>query len=192
MSSSNEHFSAIGRQSLESLEAIGSSVLKAAEQSLGLHLQTARSLFEHSLSSVRGLSESGDASAYWSSAPALAQPGIEHLVSWSQGLYEIASRTQQELGRHGESLLSEISKSLSGLLDQAARHAPSGSEHGIAAVKSALSATRSTLDNISQASRKVAEIADANVAAASQAAIKSSSGSSSGSSSSRSSSRKVA
>ncbi|WP_168734224.1 phasin family protein [Pseudothauera nasutitermitis] len=186
MASGNPPIGVLSRQSIDSIQTIGGTLLNATEQTLALNLRTTRSLFEHNLATLRTLAEADTPQTFWAQAPKLAQPGIEELVGWSRGLYEISSNSQQSLSREGEALLSEVNKSLASLLDQAERNAPSGSEHGIAAVRTALSATRNTLENISQASRKVAEITDANVAAAASAAVKSASGAS------RSAARKAA
>lgn len=174
MTYSTQKLSTFGKQSIDGAQAIASSVFTAAEQAASLHLQAARSLFEHGLSSVRALSDAKDSKEVWALGGAISQPGIEQAIAWSRGLYDIASRTQQDIGQRGEVLIGDFTKSLAELLDDVAKNAPSGSEPGIAAVKSALSVTRSTLDNINNTSRKVAEIADANVAAAG-AAIKSAS-----------------
>lgn len=176
MTYSPQKLSTFGKQSIDGVQAIANSVFTAAEQAVSLHLQTARSLFEHGLSSVRALSDAKDSKELWTLGSAISQPGVAQAIAWSRGLYEIASRTQQDIGQQGEVLIGDFTRSLAELLDDVAKNAPTGSEPGIAAVKSALSVTRSTLDNISQTSRKVAEIAGANVAAA-DAAIKSASSS---------------
>jgi len=177
MSYSNKYLAPlapVAKHSLDGAHAIANSTFTVVEQATALNLQTARSTLEHGLSRVRALSEAKEPQELWALGGALSQPGIEQAIAWSRGLYDIVSRTQHEIGRRSETLISDFTRSLSDLLDDFAKNAPTGSQHGIAAVKSALSATRSTLDNISNTSRKVAELADANVAAAG-AAIKSAS-----------------
>lgn len=174
MSYSNKYLGTLAKHSLDGAHAIANSTFTAVEQAAALNLQTARSTLEHGLSRVRALSEAKEPQEVWALGGAVSQPGIEQAIAWSRGLYDIVSRTQHEIGQRGEALIGEFTRSLSDFLDDFAKNAPTGSQHGIAAVKSALSPTRSTLDNISNTSRKVAELADANVAAAG-AAIKSAS-----------------
>jgi phasin family protein len=100
------------------------------------------------------------------------QPAAEKAVAYSRHLYEIASTTQAEFNRLAEVQLADANKKLVTMIDTAAKNAPAGSETAVAMLKSAVAAANSTYDSISKATKQAVEIAEANVAAATNAAVK--------------------
>lgn len=58
------------------------------------------------------------------------------------------------------------------MLEQAAKQAPAGSEGVFEAVRSAMNTANSLYDNASKAARQAAEVAEANMAAATEATVK--------------------
>jgi hypothetical protein len=87
-------------------------------------------------------------------------------------VYEIATQTQEELSKVVEGQFSEMNKNVATALDKAAKNAPAGSDVAVAAVKSAIAAANSAYDSMTKAAKQVAEIAEANVAAATNATVK--------------------
>jgi hypothetical protein len=87
-------------------------------------------------------------------------------------VYEISAQTQEELSKMIEAQFGDFQKTVAGLLDKAAKSAPAGSDVAVAAVKSAIAAATSAFDNMNKAAKQVAEIAEANVAAATNATVK--------------------
>jgi hypothetical protein len=105
-------------------------------------------------------------------ATTLAQPAVEKAVAYSRSVYEIATQTQEELSKVVEGQFSEMNKNVATALDKAAKNAPAGSDVAVAAVKSAIAAANSAYDSMTKAAKQVAEIAEANVAAATTATVK--------------------
>jgi hypothetical protein len=97
---------------------------------------------------------------------------VEKAVAYSRGVYEIATQTSEELSKVFEGQFAELNKNVSSALDKAAKNAPAGSDVAVAAVKSAIAAANSAYDSISKAAKQVAEITEANVAAATNATVK--------------------
>ena len=71
-----------------------------------------------------------------------------------------------------EAQLTEFNKAVGGVLDKVSKNAPAGSDVAVAAVKSAIAAANSAFDSVNKAAKQVAEIAEANVAAATNATVK--------------------
>ena len=90
----------------------------------------------------------------------------------SRSVYEISAQTQEEFSKMLESQFGDFQKQVAGLLDKAAKSAPAGSDVAVAAVKSAIAAANSAFDNMNKAAKQVASIAEANVAAATNATVK--------------------
>jgi hypothetical protein len=64
--------------------------------------------------------------------------------------------------------VAEWNENFSALLDKAVKNAPAGSDVAVAAVKSMIAAANSAYDNMSKVAKQATEIAEANVAAATE------------------------
>ena len=167
-----EQFAAANKATVDSLLSLANSALASAERIAALNLNTARSLVEDSVSSAKALMGAKDVQEALSIQASLAQPNVEKAVAYSRSVYEISAQTQEELAKMVEAQYAEFQKSVAGLLDQAAKSAPAGSDVAVAAVKSAIAAANSAIDNMNKAAKQVAEITEANVAAATNATVK--------------------
>ena len=167
-----EQFAAANKATVDSLLSLANSALASAERIAALNLNTARSLVEDSVSSAKALMGAKDVQEALSIQASLAQPNVEKAVAYSRSVYEISAQTQEELAKMVEAQYAEFQKSVAGLLDQAAKSAPAGSDVAVAAVKSAIAAASSAFDNMNKAAKQVAEMAEANVAAATNATVK--------------------
>jgi hypothetical protein len=67
-----------------------------------------------------------------------------------------------------EQRVAEWNENFSTLLDKAVKNAPAGSDVAVAAVKSMIAAANSAYDNMSKVAKQATEIAEANVAAATE------------------------
>ncbi len=167
-----EQFAAANKAYVESLLTIANTAFTSAERLAALNLNTARSMLEDSVGTAKSLMSIKDVQELLGSQSTLAQPAMEKVVAYSRSVYEIGSQTQEELGKVFEAQYAELNKNVSTALDKAAKSAPAGSDVAVAAVKSAIAAANSAYDSINKAARQVAEIAEANVAAATTATVK--------------------
>ena len=167
-----EQFAAANKATVDSLLSLANSALASAERIAALNLNTARSLVEDSVSSAKALMGAKDVQEALSIQASLAQPNVEKAVAYSRSVYEISAQTQEELSKMVEAQFGDFQKTVSGLLDKAAKSAPAGSDVAVAAVKSAIAAANSAYDSVTKAAKQVAEIAEANVAAATSATVK--------------------
>ncbi len=169
-----EQFTAANKATVDSLLSLANTALASAERIAALNLNAARSVIEDSVSNARALASAKDAQEAASIAAAQVQPNVEKAVAYSRSVYEITAQTQEELSKMVESQFGDFQKTVSSLLDSAASSAPAGSDVAVAAVKSAIAAANSAFDNMNKAAKQVAEIAEANVTAATNAAVKAS------------------
>jgi hypothetical protein len=100
--------------------------------------------------------------------PAVLQPVVEKNAAYLRGLWEIASDTQAELVQLLEERVTQLNKTVVTNLDKVAKSGPAGSDVAVAAVKSAIAAANSAYDSAVKAAKQVANLTEANVAAASQ------------------------
>ncbi len=167
-----EQFAAANKAQIESLLTIANASFASAEKLAALNVNIARSYLEDGIANAKSLMAAKDVQELVSLQASLTQPAIEKAVAYSRSVYEIAHSVQDELAKIVEGQIAEVNKSISSVLEKAAKSAPAGSDVAVAAVKSALAAANSAYDSMSKAAKQVAEIAEANVAAATSATVK--------------------
>ena len=171
MSATTEQFNAANKASIETALALANTSLASAERIAALNLHTARAVIEDSITNLKTLLGANSAQEAFTLQTSLAQPNAEKAIAYARSLYEIAAQTQEEVTKVVEGRFSEVNKGVAGLLDQAAKNAPVGSDVAVAAVKSAFAAANSAYDGLNKAAKQVAEITEANVAAATNATV---------------------
>jgi hypothetical protein len=98
----------------------------------------------------------------------LATPAIEKAIAYSKSVYEVATETNAELSKVAEKRVAEWNENFTALLDKAVKNAPAGSDVAVAGIKSMLAAANSAYDNFAKVTKQATEIAEANVAAATE------------------------
>ena len=172
MSTNIDKFAAANKATVDSLVAVANTALASAERITELNLNTVRSVLEDSASSTKAVLDAKDPKEAISIHASLAQPVIGKTVEYTRSIFEIATQTQGELSKQMEAQFANFQKSVADLLEKAAKSAPAGSDVAVAAVKSAIAAATSAFDNMNKAAKQVAEITEANVAAATNATVK--------------------
>ena len=172
MSINPEQFAAANKAAVDSLLSVANTALASAERIATLNLETARSVLEDSVSNAKALMSAKDPQEALSIQASLAQPSVEKVVAYSKSVYEISTETQEQLAKMVEAQFGDFQKSVAEMLEKAAKSAPAGSDVAVAAVKSAIAAANSAFDNMNKAAKQVAEITEANVAAATNATVK--------------------
>ena len=172
MNATTEQFATANKATVETLLTVANTAFASAERLAALNLNTARAMLEDSVANAKALLGVKDVQQLIAMQTTLAQPAVEKAVAYSRSVYEIATQTQEELGKVVEGQFSEMNKSVNTALDKAVKNAPAGSDVAVAAVKSAIAAANSAYDSMTKAAKQVAEIAEANVAAATTATVK--------------------
>ena len=167
-----EQFAALGQANLESLMSLAGSAIARAERLAELNLNTVRSVLEDSMATTKKLAEAKNPQDLASLQTELTKPLIDKAVAYARSVQEIATEGQQEVSSLFEKQIAELNKNFAAMLDQAAKSAPAGSEGVFAAVKSAMDTANSLYDNASKAAKQAAEVAQANMAAATEATVK--------------------
>jgi phasin family protein len=167
-----EQFAGANKANVETLLTIANTAFASAERLAALNLNTARTLLEDSVNTAKTLLAAKDVQELVGMQTALAQPAFEKAVAYSRSIYEIATQTQDEFSKIFDSQFVEINKNVTSALDKAAKSAPAGSDVAVAAVKSAIAAANSAYETMNKAAKQVAEMAEANVAAATSATVK--------------------
>jgi phasin family protein len=167
-----EQLASANKANIESILTLANTAFASAERLAALNLNTARTVLEDIVANSKSLMGAKDAQELLSLQASLAQPAVEKAVAYSHSVYEIATQTQEELSKVFEAQFAEINRNVTTALDKAVKNAPAGSDVAVAAVKSAIAAANSAYDSMTKAAKQVAEIAEANVTAATNATVK--------------------
>lgn len=171
MTINSEQFAAANKAAVDSLLAVANTALASAERIATLNLSTARSVLEDTAASAKALAGAKDAKEAAAIQAALAQPAVEKAVAYTQAMVDISKQTQEALAKTVEAQFGEFQKSVAGMLEQASKAAPAGSESAMAAIQSAITAANSAFANMNASARQIAEATQANVAAATKATM---------------------
>ncbi len=172
MSVNLDKIAAQNKANVETALSLANAAFASAERLAALNLNTARSVLEDVVSNAKAILSVKDVQELASLQNAAAQPLVEKAVAYSKSVYEIATQTQGEFAKVVEAQVGEVNKAFAEALDQAAKSAPAGSDVAVAAVKSAIAAANSAYESLTKAAKQVAEVAEANVAAATDATVK--------------------
>lgn len=167
-----EQFAVANKAAVDALLTVANTALASAERVAALNLNTARSYIEDGVANTKAFFGAKDIQEAVTLQSQLAQPSVEKAVAYSRSVYEISAQTQEELAKVVEAQFADFQKNVASLLDKAAKQSPAGSDVAVAAVKSAFAAANSAFENMNKAAKQVAEIAEANVAAATNATVK--------------------
>ena len=170
MNAMPEQFTAVAQANAKALQTLTQAAFTAPTRLAALNAETARATMEHSLANANALFTAKDAQAL-ASAPSLAQPMIEKTSAYCRAVYEIWADAQKELTKIVDTERDELSKTMGGALE-GAPFAPMGANVMRDAVNSLMSAGNSAMERMSKATEQFAEMAQANVAAATDATTK--------------------
>lgn len=161
-----EEFVALNRANMEVAMRFAGVALEGAERLIDLQLRATKSLFADSIESAKALGAVKDLQELATLKETLAQPALDKATAYAKSVYDVATETQTEFSKLVEEQVAEYQRQVTTTLDKIVKTAPAGSEAGIAAVKSALSAVNSAYDNLSKVGKQVAEATQSNFEAA--------------------------
>lgn len=170
---SPEQVVATQKASFDTIFAVFNNALDSAEKLASLNISSARSALEDQVSGAKSLLGVKDLHEAISLQGSLIQPQIEKSIAYVRRFYEISSEVQEQLVKRLELHQAEVNKSVASLLDTYTKNSPSGgSQVAVAAVKSAISAANTAIENVNKAARQVANITEASVDAATSATVR--------------------
>ncbi len=161
-----EQITAANKTGVEALISLVNTQFAAIERLSALNFSVAKSAFEGSVSFTKSLFGAKDAQEFAGLSATAAQPAIEKATAYSRSVYEIMTQTNAEMKKFAEVQAGEFNKNIVGYLDQVSKNAPAGSDVVIAAFKSALAATNSAYDRMSDATKQASEIVESKFNAA--------------------------
>ena len=165
-----EQIQTANKANVEALLSVAATQFAALERLASLNASAVKGAFEDSLANTRALASAKDVQEFINLQSAFAQPALEKAIAYSRSVYEMATQTNAEFSKMAEKRVAEWNENFVSLLDKAVKNAPAGSDVAVSAVKQMIAAANSAYDNLTKVARQATEIAEANVAAATETA----------------------
>lgn len=172
MNATQEKLSAAHKSAVEISMTTVKTMFDSAERLVVLNLNTARSVLEDGTANLKTLLAAKNPEELIALQTGFAQPAAAKTVAYYRSCYDILAQTLEEVAKPYEVQFAEANKLVAAELEKAAKSAPVGSDTALAVVKSTFAAANSTYDQVTKATRQVAEMAEANLVAATDAAVK--------------------
>lgn len=137
-----------------------------------LNLAASRSAFEAFVSNLNTLLGVKDFKSFVEVQKELAAPTLEKGIEYSRNVIAIATDAKEKIAKQVETHVADTSAKVSGIVEKALESAPAGSEVAVAAVKTAMKSANEAMDGLNKVAKQAAEVAEASVAAATEATIK--------------------
>jgi len=160
------------KSNLDTMFALSAKTFEGVEKLFDLNINVAKATLAETAEKAKEAFELRDPQEFLQFQVALAQPTAEKVLAYGRHLSDIAAETRAEFVKFAEGQLAESNSKFATLLDTAAKNAPTGSESAIALVKSAVAAANSAYESVSKATKQVSDMAEANMAAATNATVK--------------------
>ena len=165
-----EQIQAANKANVEAFLAVANAQFSAFEKLATLYAGAVKTTFEDSITNTRALLSAKDVQEFATLQNSFAQPAVEKAIAYSKGVYEVATGANAEFSKVAERRVAEWNENFVTMLDKVSKNAPAGSDVAVAAVKSMLAAANSAYDNLTKVAKQATEIAEANVAAATETA----------------------
>jgi phasin family protein len=141
-----EQVMASHKANVETLLGLTHKAFEGVEKIVELNLTASKAALAESGEHAKAVLSVKDAQELMALQSGLLQPLAEKTAAYSRHLYDITSGSTAEFAKAIEGQAADVQKSFMGLVDNAAKNAPAGSETAVAVMKSAV-ATRTANPN---------------------------------------------
>lgn len=166
-----EQVLASNKANVETLLGLTSKAFEGVEKIVELNLTASKAALIESGEHAKALLSVKDAQELLALQSSLFQPLAEKTAAYSRHLYDIASGSSAELGKAFENQAADAQKKFMGLVDNAAKNAPAGSETAVAVMKSAVAAASNALESVQKAVKQATDVAQSNFNAVAASAV---------------------
>ena len=157
-----EQVMASHKANIETLVGLTSKAFEGVEKIVELNLTASKAALSEMGDHAKAVLSAKDAQELLTLQSGLMQPLAEKTAAYSRHLYDIATGSSAEFGKAVEDQAAEAQKKFMGLVDNAAKNAPAGSETAVAVMKSAVAAANNALESVQKAVKQATEVAESN------------------------------
>ncbi|MCY1169794.1 phasin family protein [compost metagenome] len=157
-----EQIIASHKANIETLFGLTHKAFEGVEKLVELNVQATKAALAETANHTQAVLGVKDAQELLALQAGLVQPLAEKTAAYSRHLYDIASAAGADIGKTFEAQTAEAQKKFTGLVDNAAKNAPAGSETAVAVLKSAVAAANNAFESVQKAVKQAGDIAEAN------------------------------
>lgn len=166
-----EQVMASQKANIETLLGLTSKAFEGVEKIVELNLTASKAALAESAEHAKAMLSVKDAQELMALQSGLLQPLAEKTAAYSRHLYDITTGSTAELSKTFEGQAADAQKKFMGLVDNAAKNAPAGSETAVAVMKSAVAAANNALESVQKAVKQATEVAESNFNAVAASAV---------------------
>ncbi len=159
------------KANLETLMGLTAKAFEGVEKIVELNLTASKAALAETSEHAKALLSVKDAQELMAVQTAMFQPLAEKTAAYSRHLYDIASGSTAEFSKTVESQAVDAQKKFMGLVDNAAKNAPAGSDTAVAVMKSAVAAASNALESVQKAVKQATDVAQSNFNAVAASAV---------------------
>jgi phasin family protein len=167
-----EQIAAAQQANAEVAMALVRTALTGVEKLAALNLNAARDFLDTTVSNTQALMGAKDVQDLTKINTTLTQPNVNKMMDYSRNVYDLITQMQKEITEVVEGQYSSFNKTAASAIEKTTASTPVGGDVVAAAMKTMLSASTQAFDNMTRIAKQMADIADANVAAATTATTK--------------------
>jgi len=167
-----EQFASTNKANVETLFGLTSKAFEGVEKLAELNLQVAKAALEDVAETSRAALSAKDPQALLALQTGLLQPVADKAAAYSRQVYEIAAATKAEVNKVDAETAADAQQNLIASFDAIVKNAPTGSESGVALLKSAVAAATNAYEGLQKATKQATDVAEANFTAAAASTTK--------------------
>lgn len=171
-----EQLAAANKANLETLFGLTGKALEGVEKLVELNLEVVKAALADAAQNAKAALAVKDVQELLALQATLLQPSADKATAYSRQLYEVLAATGAEFTKAAEAQFTDWQKAFMSAIDSAAKTAPAGSENVVTMVRSAISAANNAYESVQKAAKQAAEIAEANMTAVTDTAVKAAQG----------------
>ncbi|MES2510776.1 MAG: phasin family protein [Pseudomonadota bacterium] len=157
-----EQIIASHKANIETLFGLTHKAFEGVEKLVELNVQATKAALAETANHTQAVMGVKDAQELLALQAGLVQPLAEKTAAYSRHLYDIASAAGADIGKTFEAQTADAQKKVLGLVDNAAKNAPAGSETAVAVMKSAVAAANNAFESMQKAVKQASDMAEAN------------------------------
>ncbi|MES2402230.1 MAG: phasin family protein [Pseudomonadota bacterium] len=157
-----EQIMASHKANIETLFGLTHKAFEGVEKLVELNVQATKAALAETSNHAQAVMGVKDAQELMALQAGLVQPLAEKTAAYSRHLYDIASAAGADLGKTFEAQTADAQKKVMGLVDNATKNAPAGSETAVAVMKSAVAAANNAFESMQKAVKQASDMAEAN------------------------------
>lgn len=164
--------SSFAKSNLDVLAGLANNAFNNFEKLAQLNLQVAKNALAEGAAATDAVLGAKTLPDLLAIHAAVLQPGAEKAAAYGRAVYDIVSSNAAEVSEVAQDQLARAQKGFTGVVDEALKNAPAGSDSGVTLVKSAIAAANSACESARKATKQVTDLVEANITAVTNTAVK--------------------